>query len=131
MSRSAPVNDLPAWWTGDVLSEYGRRVVARKLGLSGADMAEWGAVLRAVQRRHGLPVTGVVDEATARLLGEEANAETAPPWWTEGLSRADVAAVAGVDDAALRRMEGQCGRPPGAVPDIVLARALERRYGPF
>lgn len=88
-------------------------------------------VVQGWQRRRGLPVTGVVDEATARLLGESVEYQGAPTWWTENLGLDDNAVLryldqVGKDHEWILRLQGNNGISPHGMIDVETAWLIER-----
>lgn len=71
-------------YEGDSGADVG--VVAVKLGSADHSMtAELTARVRGAQRHQGLPVTGIVDRATAEALGESAAYGLVPRWFQDSL----------------------------------------------
>lgn len=92
----------PLWFVRPLLGgEVGPdvNVVNRKLGVVAFDYGEDSqAHVRGFQHQSGLPVTGVVDAATAVGLGEAADADLPPEWFTRDLEYG----MTGDDVAVLR-----------------------------
>lgn len=113
----------PLWYVRPLTGgEFGPdvNVVNRKLGVVAFDYGEdTQAYVRGLQHQHGLTVTGCVDEATACLLGEAADADLPPEWFTRDLEPG----LAGEDVTALRK---RLGVAAGAVFDDELRRAVLR-----
>jgi murein L,D-transpeptidase YcbB/YkuD len=107
-------------------------VVARKLGLPGDYFTETHAALvRGLQREHGLTPHGVVDASTAVVLGEAASAGLPPEWWDGDVAPSDpeysrLSARFGVDEAAVRRLQGTNGLQPTGLIDRSTAGLLDR-----
>lgn len=85
-----------------------------------------GAVVRGVQVRSGLPVTGEVDEATAAVIGpRERQVRAVPPLWFGGDHDAALARILGASDPdTLRRFQSGRGLPATGVVDGVTAVEL-------
>lgn len=95
-------------------------VVNRKLGVMGDEYTEaTRQLVRGAQALHGLPVTGDVDAATAAVLGEAADHELPPEWFTRDLEQGST----GVDVAALR---DRLGLSDGVLFDTECRRAVLR-----
>lgn len=76
----------PRWWPGEHYYEQDGdwlRVVQRKIGapLTGRYDDETEARIRGVQMAHDIEPTGKVDEETAEVLGEPADAHLPPEWY--------------------------------------------------
>lgn len=101
---------IPRWFTrelgpGDTGPDVG--VVARKLAkVEPTYDDDLCARVRGVQAVTGLPVTGVVDAATAAVLGERAAAGQVPAWYDTPEQDAVLASTVG-DADGLRRFQGQ------------------------
>lgn len=108
-------------------------IVQRKLGLlltGVADLA-FTLVVRGFQSGVGLPVSGVVDEATAAALGEQAGWGLLPDWYKgEPLCPGDqgyelvLAVIGGDGPDAVKRFQGQHGLVPTGVVDETTARLV-------
>lgn len=77
---------IPRWWPGEL--EYAKsgdwlRIVQRKLGapLTGVYDEETEARIRGVQMANDIEPTGLVDEQTALVLGEDPAADLVPHWF--------------------------------------------------
>lgn len=124
----------PLWWSvdlsvGDVGPGVG--VVQRKLLLPATGVFDESTAVgvRGFQAAHGVPVTGVVDEVTAGLLGPQAADVLLPDWWPgvpllPGEQGWVAVLGAGRDEAWLRRFQGQHGLSPDGVIDESTARLL-------
>jgi hypothetical protein len=123
---------VPKWYS-DPLSPLGVRVVQRKLLLTvtGVEDKVFATALRGWQRNSGLPVTGVVDEFTAVLMGESEDYTTPPDWYTTNLET-DYGAVTrflyqmGKDRGWLQRLQGTNGHEPTGLIDVETAWLIER-----
>lgn len=123
---------IPRWWS-EPLRRHGVEVVQRKLlmPVNGIMDNSFHMVVQGWQRRRGLPVTGVVDEATARLLGESVEYQGAPTWWTENLGLDDNAVLryldqVGKDHEWILRLQGNNGISPHGMIDVETAWLIER-----
>lgn len=115
----------PAWFhrvldegdTGDDVL-----IVQRKLGvpLTGVMDTTTMARVRGFQRTHGLEETGTMTKKTADKVGDKASKGTTPDWYTRKLSEGDV----GQDVSALRIALGQPNLPVHY--DNALADAVRR-----
>lgn len=126
----------PMWYEFPLIEgDTGRAVliVQRKLGLlpTGEMDAATVLTLRGFQRGAGLPVTGAVDELTARELGEQEGFGLLPSWWQEpGIGPdsphfAHVLELLDVDSIdGLKRFQGNHHLPPTGVVDETTARLL-------
>ena len=104
-------------------------VVARKLGRMGTTYDEdLSARVRGLQVASRLPVTGIVDEATARELGERAAAGQIPEWLGDADREADVLASTVGDADALRRFQSAYRLPVTGVLDPECATLLADVY---
>lgn len=101
-------------------------VVAVRLGVAGCDMNETlVALVRGFQRVHSLPITGVVDHATAMVIGESATYGLVPQWFQPydelGL-RIALHIRPGVNlDDAVRRFQSSHGHYPTGLVTEALA----------
>ena len=108
------------------------RVVARKLGFPGDYFSETHAALvRGLQRVHHLVPSGVVDADTAVVLGEAAGVDLPPSWWHGVVAPSDpgfqmLSARFGVDEPAVRRLQGSNGLKPTGLIDLPTAHILDR-----
>ena len=106
-------------------------VVHRKLGLPGVVFGETtAATVRGLQHRFGLTVSGVVDEATARVLGEPLGAGLPPDWWGGVVSPDEPGYLMlverfGLTEAGVRRLQGSHGLVPSGVVDLETARLMD------
>lgn len=138
----------PGWWRRS-LAEGDRGgdvwVIRRVLGLdAGADFdMAVAASVRGSQLAAGIPPTGVVDAATAAVLGDPSWAGNPPGWWAGDVTRdspPEVVAAArealGYDreggwtrvvERAVRRFQSDAGIPPTGVIDSATAVALRLR----
>jgi len=123
---------IPRWYyrelgPGDVGRDVA--VVARKLAKMEAtyddDMCARVRGLQAVSR---LPVTGIVDEATAKVLGERAAAGQVPTWLGDPDREADVIASTVGDADALRRFQSAYRLPVTGTLDAECATLLADVY---
>ena len=115
----------PGWWREE-LTSYGWSVVVRKLGLKpGSSMGVILSVVRGLQLKAGLPVTGRVDRETALALGEAAEWQDPPAWWREGLTVQELS----VNPRALYRLQGRLGLKPSDLIDETVAWHLVVEYG--
>jgi hypothetical protein len=85
---------VPSWYRRALaLGSEGADVelVQRKLNVatSGVFGVSTEAKVRGFQTHHGLPVTGVIDEETADLLGESIRKGLVPDWYKRDLSLGD------------------------------------------
>lgn len=81
----------PSWWRREIdVGDRGRdvEIVRRLISAPPSDtFEEDDAVdIRGIQKRNDLPVTGTVDEQTAEVLGEPADAGQLPTWFTRPLA---------------------------------------------
>lgn len=107
----------PGWWREE-LTPYGWTVVLRKLGLRPeSSQGVILSVVRGLQLRMGLPVTGRVDRETAIALGEATEWQVPPAWWFEGLWVQDLA----LDADAVHRLQGRLGLRVSDLIDVDLA----------
>lgn len=124
---------FPSWfwrelWTGDTGSDVA--VVALKLGSTTRAMDdELLARVRGFQRAQHLPVTGIVDLATARALGESATYGLTPQWFGppidyEGLRRALRCSPWDDLDSAIRRFQSAHRHEPDGVVTELLATEI-------
>lgn len=103
---------IPAWWTRE-LDEDDRGddvlIVQRKLGvpLTGVMDTTTMARIRGFQRKHGLQETGTMTKKTAAKVGDKASRGSAPEWFVRDLSEGDT----GLDVSALRIAIGQPNLP--------------------
>lgn len=125
---------MPAWFRRDLtVGDRGRDVVvvARKLGFPGdVFTVDHAALVRGMQRTLGLPVTGVVDELTAGAFGEAADVDLPPDWWHGVVAPSDpeysvLTARFGLDESAVRRLQGSSGLRPTGLIDEALALVLD------
>ena len=119
------------WWRpiGKDTEGGDRLVLCGRLGVPAA--VSWDMVadrIGTLQHQHGLPTTGVVDEATSLAVGEPSGGLPVPDWW-DGVPLSDGDAGFGVrmlqqllgveedavfgtsTEAAVRRLQGQYGIP--------------------
>lgn len=95
-------------------------VVNRKLGIPEWTYGEASMqYVRGLQQQFALPVTGVLGASEATILGEAADHELPPEWFTRTLSLGD----SGPDVAALR---DRLGLPSGDLFDDATHRAVLR-----
>ena len=107
-------------------------VVQRKMGLlpTGRADAAFTLVVRGYQQGVGMYPTGVVDELTAREMGEQEGFGLLPSWWTEPISPngqhyQDALDLIGATDIdGLKRFQGNHRLPPTGVIDETTARLL-------
>lgn len=136
---------VPSWWYRDIGSGVSGRdvvVVHRLLAAPlGVMFGEDDAVqVRGIQAAAGLPATGVVDAATAAVMGERTDIGLIPVWFVRDLS----AGYVGWDvmrarellevppgtlydpevDAAVRRFRSARGLPLSGVLDATVATLL-------
>lgn len=113
----------PIWYTRRLIGgETGTdvNVVNRKLGVADWAYSEASQqYVRGLQHASGLEPTGEVDEATAMVLGEAADHELPPEWFSRPLGLGD----SGEDVAALRSRLAVEGGPHF---DTELERAVRR-----
>jgi len=126
----------PLWFNEPLtVGDSGRAVdvVRRKLGLVPGDYdSTLAAHVRAFQRGARLAMTGVVDEDTAKALGEREGFGLLPPWWQNApilpenplyISKiSDLLGRGGVD--ALKRFQGGHNLVPTGIIDETTARLL-------
>lgn len=126
---------IPVWFHREVTvgcAGSDVRVVARKLGLPGDYFTEaHAALVRGLQRQVGLVPHGVVDAVTAVVLGESASVDLPPVWWDREVAPSDpeyprLSARFGVDEAAVRRLQGTNGLQPTGLIDLPTAHILDR-----
>lgn len=114
---------VPKWYHrplsgGEVGSDV--TVVNRKLGVPEWTYGETSIqYVRGLQHTNRLPVTGVLGATEATILGEAADHELPPEWFSRPLSAGD----SGPDVAHLR---GRLGLPSGDVFDDATRRAVLR-----
>ena len=63
----------PDWFTRPVhpgSDDIAVSIVGSALGVPAATGLEWASAVRRLQSAHGLDLTGVVNEATAKLIGD-------------------------------------------------------------
>jgi hypothetical protein len=100
-----------------------KQLALSKLGLPETTSDEaLSAVLRGLQLKAGLEVTGLLDEPTVALLGPPATAGLLPLWWPHDAERVIRERVG--DEQAIRRWQSAHRRTPTGVPDEQLAREL-------
>jgi peptidoglycan hydrolase-like protein with peptidoglycan-binding domain len=85
---------MPSWYRRELaLGDSGPdvAVVQRKLKIlaTGFYTRETEARVRAIQKQHDLPATGVVDELTAGAIGESERHGLVPDWFTGPLALGD------------------------------------------
>lgn len=123
---------IPRWYYRELgPGDSGRdvAVVARKLATLGSDYTdELCARVRGVQTRWKLPVTGVVDVETAKVLGERSAAGQVPEWLGDPEREAQVLASTVGDADALRRFQGAYRLPVTGVLDADCATLLADVY---
>jgi len=123
---------IPRWYYRELgPGDNGRdvAVVARKLATLGSTYTEeLCARVRGVQARSGLPVTGLVDAATAKVLGERAAAGQVPEWLGDPEQEAQVLASTVGDADALRRFQGAYRLPVTGELDPECATLLADVY---
>lgn len=115
----------PVWWyrvtdfgdTGDDVL-----IVQRKLGvpMTGVMDTNTTARVRGFQKQHGLEETGTMTKKTAKKVGDKASKGTTPDWWRRPLFTGDN----GPDVAALRIALKQPNLP--AYFDTALSDAVRR-----
>lgn len=134
----------PSWFTrelaeGDTGRDVG--VVQRLLGLRIS--GEWGdhttVAVRGAQAAAQLPTTGIVDDATATMLGEQATHGLTPTWFTkpvhpgsDDIAVSIVASALGLNPAstalewasAVRRLQSANGLALTGVVDIATATTI-------
>ena len=121
----------PRWFTrelgpGDTGPDVA--VVARKLAKVEATYDDdLCARVRGVQAVTGLPVTGLVDAATAAVLGERAAAGQVPAWFGTPEQDAVLASTVG-DSDGLKRFQGARRLKPTGVLDEDCATLLADVY---
>lgn len=120
------------WWDGDLVrgsTGFPVRVLQRKLGLdqTGEYDRTVEIAVRGFQWAVNLSPTGVVDEITALALGPLSDGHMPPEWWEgeDGDYAAQLDAL-GLDEAGLRRLQGNNGIRPTGVVDVETAWAMER-----
>ena len=95
-------------------------VVNRKLGVPDWSYTDQSIqYVRGLQHSNGLPVTGILGEAEAAILGEAADSQMPPEWFTRDLSLGDC----GPDVGELR---ARLGLPAGEEFDDSTRRAVLR-----
>lgn len=114
----------PIWYRRPLLGdEQGRDVdvVQRKLQApaTGVYDEETRQRVRGVQQANGLAPTGFLDQRVAEILGEAADHEIPPEWFTRPLAQGET----GPDVAALREI---LDLPPGELYDDETRRAVLR-----
>lgn len=114
----------PIWYRRPLLGGeqgYDVTVVQRKLQApaTGVFDDDTKQRVRGLQQNHGLPPTGFLDQRVAEILGEAADHELLPEWYTRPLMQGET----GPDVAALRE---RLGIPPGDVYDDETRRAVLR-----
>lgn len=116
----------PAWFSrtlrvGDSGGDV--KIVQRKLldEITGTFSEENAARVRGLQLAKGLPVSGEVDEPTAEVLGESADAGQTPEWYERDLALWDE----GADVKALREALGMNNGDDRFDPDV---EAAVRRF---
>lgn len=126
---------IPAWFHRELTvgcAGSDVRVVARKLGFPGDYFTETHAALvRGLQRSHHLVPSGVVDAETAVVLGESAAVDLPPAWWDGDVAPSDpeyprLSARFGLDELAVRRLQGTHGIQPTGWIDRATADVLDR-----
>lgn len=126
----------PLWWTRPIADgDRGRDVAIaqRKLGLlpTGVADAALALVVRGFQKGVALPSTGVIDEGTAHELGEQEGFGLLPAWFerpevgpAHGAYQHALDLIGAVDEAGLRRFQGNHHLPPTGLVDETTARLL-------
>jgi peptidoglycan hydrolase-like protein with peptidoglycan-binding domain len=81
----------PSWWHREIfVGDQGRdvEIVRRLIAAPPNDtFEEADAVdIRGIQKTNDLPTTGTVDAATAEVLGEPADADQLPTWFTRPIT---------------------------------------------
>lgn len=81
----------PTWWRREIdVGDRGRdvEIVRRLISAPPSDTYEEddAVAIRGIQKTNDLPVTGTVDEQTAEVLGEPADADLMPTWFTRTLA---------------------------------------------
>ena len=102
----------PAWFTRELADgDEGDDVliVQRKLGIpmTGVYDQNTQTRVRGFQKKHGLEETGTMTKKTARKVGDKASKGSAPEWFERDLSEGDT----GLDVDALRIAIGQPNLP--------------------
>jgi peptidoglycan hydrolase-like protein with peptidoglycan-binding domain len=94
-------------------------VIQRKFGLpvTGVFDNELWKYVKGLQTKRGLPVTGVVDDALARILGDKADEGLPPVWFTRDLALWDE----GPDVLALREALNLANGDDRFDPDVEAA----------
>lgn len=116
--------DVPLWWS---VPENRAAITQRRLCLpvTGQWDAYTVATVRGVQALASLPITGVVDEATAAALGPRVTDGDVPSWFTTGEGNySDVVERLVGGEAGLRRFQSAQGLTPTGAVDEATARLL-------
>ena len=103
---------IPAWFVRELVEgDTGDDVliVQRKLGvpMTGVMDLTTQSRIRGFQKQHGLQETGTMNDETAGQVGDKASKDLPPEWYTRPLSDGD----SGKDVAALRIALGQPNLP--------------------
>jgi peptidoglycan hydrolase-like protein with peptidoglycan-binding domain len=103
---------IPAWWSRELIDgEAGDDVliVQRKLGvpMTGVYDHDTQTRVRGFQKKNGLEETGTMTKKTAAKVGDKASKGSAPEWFERDLSEGDT----GLDVSALRIAIGQPNLP--------------------
>ena len=125
----------PVWYNRPIAEgDHGPdvAVVQRKMGLlpTGRADAVFTLVVRGYQHGVGMYPTGIVDNSTAREIGEQEGFGLLPVWWVGPVSPSgqhyqDMLDLIGATDVdGLKRFQGNHQLPPTGVIDETTARLL-------